>query len=560
MKTNITYSCILICGMAFSMSFSSFAIPSGENAKTDDAKSSKIIVADGISYQIIDSENRYVKVVQNETGSYQGAITIPEEIDIDGERYTVTGIGKKAFYGDLTAQSDVKVTLPNSITMIEDSAFYSIKATACNIPENLEYIGHSAFCLSQLPEGLETLPETVGYIGCSAFAGCNLSNLRTLPSRIESIEDFTFSQARIGNLNLGENIVSIKRNAFNSSGIKSISLPSGLEQVGDSAFLGCYALEAITVSPDNNNFSAKDGVLLNKDLTRLIVYPSGKSSDTYTVPDGVKEIGDCAFYDNQLKNISLPESLETIGDHAFQDNDGIESMDIPSGVHHIGDGAFMMCDNLKTVQLPDIGRISDMLFRGCSVLDTIDIPSTVKTIGNSAFSMTSLANVVVPEGVVSIMDFAFASSKVKSVILPATLEHLGVNAFNFCLYLESVCCKAMTPPEAVSSFDYPLGDNVVLYVPKGSKEQYMSAPVWKDFSNIVEGVLSSVHETVHPQATFNTTGDGITITGHGTLVTISTLSGSVLYHAKVNGSETINLARGIYLLKMDSCAQKIMIE
>lgn len=565
MKNNISIRYILGSVLLLSLSLTSFVMPFHKDMNNVDKMANgdnlETFVADGISYQMLDKENKSLKVVRNDAGDYQGNILIPEEVDVDGQKYTVTCIGSKAFYGGLTSQTYVRVTLPNSITMIEDSAFYSIRATLCNIPENLEYIGYAAFSFCQLPESLEALPETLGYIGGSAFAGCNLSNITTLPSKIKSIEDFTFSQAKIGSLNLGENIISIKSNAFHSSGIKGISLPSGLEFIGDSAFLNCYSLEAFAVDADNRSFAVKDGVLFNKDCTRLIVYPSGRKNDSYVVPDGVVEIGNSAFYENSnLISIAFPNSLRTISDYAFKGIAGVEGLEIPSGVEHIGDGAFMMCGNLRKIRLPEIVKMSDMLFQGCSGLETIDIPSTVKVIGKSVFSMTPIVNIVVPEGVDSIMDFAFSSSDLKSVTLPGSLEYLGFKAFYFCPQLETVLCKAITPPLAVSSFDYPLEDNVVLYVPQGSREQYASAPVWKDFGNIIEGTPSSVGETMNRQIEILVVEGGVRLAGDDVRVTVSDLSGSILCDKWVNGSETIGLARGIYLLNAGGIVHKIMVE
>ena len=51
---------------------------------------------------------------------YQGDITIPAQIIVDGQSIHVVGIAQEAFYGcdDVTS-----ITLPEGLTTIEDSTF-----------------------------------------------------------------------------------------------------------------------------------------------------------------------------------------------------------------------------------------------------------------------------------------------------------------------------------------------------------------------------------------------------------------------------------------------------
>lgn len=76
-----------------------------------------------------------------------------------------------------------------------------------------------------------------------------------------------------------------------------------------------------------------------------------------TVPSGIKEVGEYAFYDCPLNKdpyISLQEGLATIGDYAFGKNDAapnttMNSLTIPSSVQSIGDHAFYNYTGLQTV-------------------------------------------------------------------------------------------------------------------------------------------------------------------------------------------------------------------
>ena len=61
---------------------------------------------------------------------------------IDG--YTITTIGANAFAYDKYA-TEISVTLPETITAIEEMAFYNRNVRSINLPDSLEYIGYGAF-------------------------------------------------------------------------------------------------------------------------------------------------------------------------------------------------------------------------------------------------------------------------------------------------------------------------------------------------------------------------------------------------------------------------------
>ena len=66
-------------------------------------------------------------------------------------------------------------------------------------------------------------------------------------------------------------------------------------------------------------YSSENGVLFNKDRTKIIVYPRGKENTSYTIPDGVTSVGEYAFlYCNALTNITISNSVTSIGDMAFR--------------------------------------------------------------------------------------------------------------------------------------------------------------------------------------------------------------------------------------------------
>ncbi len=61
-----------------------------------------------------------------------------------------------------------------------------------------------------------------------------------------------------------------------------------------------------------------NGVLYNKSITNLILYPEGKAG-AFTIPNGVKTIGGDACADcTGLTSVTIPGSVKTIGFMAFE--------------------------------------------------------------------------------------------------------------------------------------------------------------------------------------------------------------------------------------------------
>jgi hypothetical protein len=74
---------------------------------------------------------------------------------------------------------------------------------------------------------------------------------------------------------------------------------------------------------------------------------------------------------------------------------------IPNGITEIGDCAFLDCMNITIAKIPNgVKRIGHSVFSGCFSLTSIDIPNSVKTIDSLAFlNCVSLQNITIPNSV-----------------------------------------------------------------------------------------------------------------------------------------------------------------
>ena len=122
---------------------------------------------DGIYYNL-NSEDKTAEVTY-EGEKYRGKVVIPSSITVEGKEYTVTSIGRNAFYhcSGLTS-----VTIPNSVTSIGNWAFqYCSDLTSVTIPNSVTSIGNWAF---QYCSGLTsvTIPNSVTSIENCTFNNC----------------------------------------------------------------------------------------------------------------------------------------------------------------------------------------------------------------------------------------------------------------------------------------------------------------------------------------------------------------------------------------------------
>ncbi len=230
----------------------------------------------------------------------------------------------------------------------------------------------------------------------------------------------------------GIKVTSLGDGAFRiCSLMKTVTIPDSVISVGINPFCLCENLTDIYVSPDHPYLATIDGVLFSKPDKCLICYPSKAQAESYSIPNGVLIIGDCAFYCcKALTSITIPDSVTSIGDSAFSQC-RITSIAIPESVTSIGRRAFSGC-SLESVVIPaGVTSIEDGTFNMCFSLESVTIPDTVISIGDYAFVYCSrLMDITIPDGVTRIGDYAFSRcNSLSSIIIPESVTYIGYNAF-----------------------------------------------------------------------------------------------------------------------------------
>lgn len=171
----------------------------------------------------------------------------------------------------------------------------------------------------------------------------------------------------------------------------------------------------IDVDSKNPYMTSNNGVLYNKDKTKLIAFPhAGSTGGSFTLPSSVKEIGDSAFgYCTDLGELTLRNKLEIIGNYAFANCENLAQIKLPSSVTEIGEGAFWACGSLKEVTIPDgVTSLKKDTFMWCNKLRKLTIPKSVTYIDDSLINeVTGIYDVLTIYGYRGTAAEQYANSK-----------------------------------------------------------------------------------------------------------------------------------------------------
>lgn len=371
-------------------------------------------ISGDFEYQVIDGE---AEITDYHGGGY--TLVIPAEID----GYTVTRIGDFAFW----YKNFDTVEIPSTVTYIGSYAFYcNYDLSSIDIPDSVVFIGEYAFgYVEDYDSGQPTQRDIwiSGGLGSEAqrYADENGFDFSAICGdySLDILDDGTASVYYNGDetdLNVPNEIAGYTVTEFRGCGetVKSVKLPESVTE-----FSGGCSLENIYVNENNIVYSSIDGVLYNKEKTKIVCYPQSRKG-TFVVPDTVSDISGAFFNCTGLSSVTLPDGLKEIGQMTFYQCENLKSVVIPDTVSVIGMGVFNGCTSLESVKLPNgLSELSANLFLSCESLKNVEIPQSVIKIGRNAFgSCTSLESIVIPDGVEELPYGCFAGcDSLKKVVL-----------------------------------------------------------------------------------------------------------------------------------------------
>ena len=401
------------------------------------------------------------------------SITIPN---------SVTSIGNSAFY---ECSSLTSVTIPNSVTSIDKNAFYYCSSlTSINVDANNSnysstdgvLFNKDKTTLIECPsgkQGVYTIPNSVTSIENGAFYSCKSLASITIPNNVTSIGNSAFYEcSSFTSVTIPNSVTSIGSEAFcKCSSLTSVTIPNSVTSIGDSAFYYCSSLTSVIIP--NSVTSIGRGA-----------FYGCSSLASITIPNSVTTIGRDAFMRcESLTSITIPNSVTSIGSYAFYYCSSLTSVTIPNSVTSIGERAFEGCKSLTSVTFgattpPRIGYVhvfydtNNCLFyvpcgtkeayvAALNANNTIEVSRVIETIasgtcGDNLTWKLSCDSVLTISGTGAMADYAYNTmpwydyrSSILSVVISDGVTSIGDNAFTRYSTLTSV-----TIPNSVTSIGY----------------------------------------------------------------------------------------------------------
>ena len=494
------------------------------------------IKVNGVYYELNTTDRTAEVISYQESEKYQGAISIRSSVTSAGTSYTVTSIAQFAFTGCDQLKS---VSLPATLTKIGGMAFVGCMAMdSIVLPASLTEIGAGAFMGTKLKKIKVTygsgLPAFIvwddalydanngmlivyangngatefavmngcPHIGPGAFYDNQTLTRLVLPATVDTIDNLSISYNNDSPL---QTLVCRSTTPpYCTSG--AIRFPSGCEIIvpagSQAAYEAADQWRNYTITENCLKDGKVDGLnyqfdVIKKKAKVMAADALGGYSGNIHIPVtadfwgesyNVKAIDNGAFFFcNRMTAIDFPTGLDSIGISAFYGCSLLENLIFPTHISYIGRGAFYSCYSLKNIWVSDENEhyctVNGVLFtkdKTTLLKYPVGLPTT---------------EYIVPEGVQTIDYGAFSKdTTLHRVELPSTLTQLDSYAFAFCDRLDTVVCKAMTPPLcAIGAFADVHQAQCTLEVHTLSTGLYEAAPTWQDFSPI-NGVITGLEE------------------------------------------------------------------
>lgn len=466
-----------------------------------------------------------------------------------GQVYKTVHVATPGTLSELLTEEEKNTITDLTITGTIDSLDFSVFSPMISL-ENLD-LGGCSVSGNRIPSQAflfaanlhhAILPPEVTVIGWRAFNNCIRLEEVVLPQNLKTIEREAFEYCpSLTTIVFSNQLESIGREAFVMCWhLKEIELPSSLKSIGENCFwgtrikelhipenveeIGVWALVTdslthITVDALNKTFSSEEGVLFNKEMTELLMYPPCKQDSFYSIPSSVTVVY-TDTYPIYLESVYIPASVTKITGLLesrilaelkvnetsmsfksvnnvlfnkeqtelirFAPKQNTTRYVIPESVEKIGRGAFEYANALERVVFPNsLDSIGGSGFAHCHLLDSIVLPQSLRTLGGTAFyECRNLSSAKIPPSIDSLAAFVFGNCvSLDSLTIPSSIKffsftNLKINPSS----LDKIKINTSVPP-AVGSIDFYNIDTIIttIYVPLGSLQAYTSDPFWGAF-------------------------------------------------------------------------------
>lgn len=293
----------------------------------------------------------------------------------------------KALYGTVT--SYLGNTIPRT-------AFFGKKLTSVTLPANLETIGYAAFAGCDQLHSI-TLPATVSMIDDYAFAGAGLTSVE-IPQTVIYMGKGVFSRC--------ESLQSVMVNSFTLGdfaflgdiSLNQVKIGSNVNYILRGVFNGCKALTTIDLSEAVNLVRIDEEAFINSGL---------QSIDISSLNLGT--VGDWAFAQTDLSSLHLSDGMTVLGEGALAFNPSLTTVTLPG--LSMGEPPAQHAPRLASAPQHTIVNLSDYTFAEDGQLNPGNLlREGVAHIGNYAFYNVSatIDTMRLPSSIVYLGDYAMA--------------------------------------------------------------------------------------------------------------------------------------------------------
>ena len=278
---NIPESVTSIGDRAFAQCYSLTSITVAANNPIYDSRNDCNAIIHTSSHTLIAGCHNTV-IPENVTSIGEGAFSDCTNLTSIHIPESVTSIGEYAFY---YCSSLTSITIPESVTSIEDFAFggcYGL--TSITVAANNPVYDSRNDCNAIIETSSNTLiagcqntviPESVTFIGNSAFNHCSSLTSIHIPESVTSIGDYAFYGCSLTSINIPESVTYIGYRTFREcTSLTSINIPESVTSIGETAFDHCSSLTSVT-SYIQNPFSIESDVFEGINSACILYVPAG---------------------------------------------------------------------------------------------------------------------------------------------------------------------------------------------------------------------------------------------------------------------------------------------
>ncbi len=271
-----------------------------------------------------------------------------------------------------------EIVIPDTVVKIDGCAFaWAEQLKKVTFGAGITEIGERAFIGCTSLKGF-SIPDTVQTIGSKAFMNCTgLWEIR-LPDTLTELGASAFEQSGIRRLELPSELKTVETGLCEDcKNLVGVIMPEKLEVIKGGAFRGCTSLNTVTWNDKETIKEIKGGVFADCDsLTEM------------TLPMGVETMGDSVFEGcDELTKAVIPDSVKDMGFYTFKECPKLTDVTLSKRTKYICKETFRYDYALKEVKIPySVKRIDSGAFGECTALKDIYVGSNIEEIAEDAFS------------------------------------------------------------------------------------------------------------------------------------------------------------------------------